>query len=53
MPTRKPTKAAKKQQPKDAFETVARRLGCDPNLAAFDAKLEKIAKAKPSGRKGK
>ena len=34
----------------DDFESVARRLGCDPNLATFDAKLKKIAKAKPKGK---
>ncbi len=30
----------------DSFESVAKRLECDPNLATFDAKLRKIAKAK-------
>jgi len=40
-PDPKPTKA-------NDFESVAKRLGCDPNLKAFDAKLKKIAKAKAS-----
>ena len=31
---------------KDSFEAVAKRLGCDPDLKAFDAKLGKIAKVK-------
>jgi hypothetical protein len=30
------------------FETVAKRLECDPDLAAFDKKLVKIARAKSS-----
>ena len=32
---------------KDDFESVAKRLECDPDLKKFDAKLKKIAKAKP------
>ena len=32
------------------FESVAKRLECDPDLAAFDEKLKKIAKAKPQGK---
>ena len=28
----------------DDFESVAKRLGCDPDLKAFDKKLGKIAK---------
>ena len=29
------------------FESVAKRLGCDPDLKKFDDQLRKIAKAKP------
>jgi hypothetical protein len=32
----------------DDFKSVARRLECDEDLEAFDAKLKKIAKAAPS-----
>ena len=41
-------KKAKKNQPSISqdFESVAKRLGCDPNMKAFDKKLGKIAKAK-------
>jgi hypothetical protein len=38
----KPVKA----KSKDSFEAVAKRLECDPDMAAFDKKLGKIAKAK-------
>lgn len=31
---------------KDDFESVARRLECDPDLKKFDAQLRKIAKAR-------
>ena len=31
----------------DDFKSVAKRLECDPDLDKFDAKLKKIAKAKP------
>ena len=41
------SKTAKKP---DDFESVAKRLGCDPDLEAFDKKLGKIAKAKPSAK---
>ena len=34
----------------DDFESVARRLGADEDKASFEAKLGKIAKAKPKGR---
>jgi hypothetical protein len=30
----------------DDFVSVAKRIECDPDLKAFDAKLKKIAKAK-------
>jgi hypothetical protein len=39
--------AAKPIRSKDSFEAVAKRLECDPDLKKFDAKLKKIAKAKP------
>ena len=32
---------------KDDFKAVARALGCDEDKATFEAKLKKIAKAKP------
>lgn len=35
----------KKPKKKDSFEEVAKRLECDEDLAHFDAKLKKIAKA--------
>ena len=41
--TRKDSSRAKRP---DDFKSVAKRLSCDPDLAAFDAKLKKIAKAK-------
>ena len=33
----------------DDFKSVAKRLGCDEDKARFEAKLGKIAKAKPAG----
>jgi len=33
-----------KPKGKDDFASVAKRLGCDPDLKRFDAKLKKIAK---------
>jgi hypothetical protein len=33
------------------FEAVAKRLGADEDKARFEAKLGKIAKAKPKARK--
>ena len=48
----KRTKPATK--PKDSFESVAKRLECDPNKASFEAKLGKLAKATPKpGPKGR
>ncbi|HWB96773.1 MAG TPA: hypothetical protein VG672_08730, partial [Bryobacteraceae bacterium] len=35
----------------DDFKSVARRLGCDEDKGRFEAKLKKIAKPKPSGKK--
>jgi hypothetical protein len=32
----------------DDFKSVAKRLGCDEDKAAFEKKLGKIAKAKPN-----
>jgi hypothetical protein len=43
----------KQNRPKvksDDFVAVARRLGCDENKERFEAKLRKIAKAKPPAR---
>lgn len=41
--TRKTSKAKKS----DDFESVAKRLECDEDKARFEAKLGKLAKAKP------
>lgn len=43
----------KKKSPwqKDDFESVAKRLGCDDDKERFEAKLGKIAKAKPKTAK--
>ena len=35
------------QAAKDSFESVAKRLECDDDKARFEAKLGKLAKAKP------
>lgn len=35
---------------KDSFEAVAKRLECDEDKARFEAKLGKMAKAKPLSR---
>jgi hypothetical protein len=39
-------KASKKKPPAkdDSFEAVAKRLGCNPDMKEFDAKMKKIAK---------
>ncbi|HVW74437.1 MAG TPA: hypothetical protein VHC39_12410 [Rhizomicrobium sp.] len=39
-----------KKKPKrdDSFESVAKRLECDDDKARFEAKLGKLAKAKPA-----
>ena len=39
-----------KDLPQD-FASVAVRLECDPDLKKFDAKLGKIAKAKPAKKR--
>ncbi len=44
-PKRKP-----RRSPSDGFITVARRLEVDQDKAAFEAKLGKFAKAKPTER---
>jgi hypothetical protein len=43
----KANKAQPKKMPKDSFESVAKRLGANPDMKEFDAKMRKIAKAKP------
>jgi hypothetical protein len=43
-------KAARTTGAGDDFKTVAKRLGADEDKAAFEAKLKKIAKAKPPKR---
>lgn len=48
----KKDEAARKKQEKTFIET-ARKLGCDEDEAAFDRKLGKIAKAKPTIKKAK
>jgi hypothetical protein len=45
MPHKKSTE--KQRDPKDNFEAVAKRLECDEDKGHFEAKLGKIAKAKP------
>lgn len=42
--TRKPSAKPSRKKPDD-FESVAARLECDQDLAKFDAKLRRIAKA--------
>lgn len=37
------------QSQSDRFKEAARALECDDDEARFDAKLKKIAKAKPKG----
>lgn len=41
------------QQANDSFEVVARRLGCSEDKAEFEAKLKKIAQAKPPKKRPK
>jgi hypothetical protein len=43
-------KRADYQSGKDSFEAVAKRLGADEDKARFEAKLGKIARAKPKVR---
>jgi hypothetical protein len=45
------TTTRKTAKSKDDFRAVAKRLECDPDKARFEAKLGKIAKAKPKGDK--
>ena len=44
-------KAARTTGAGDDFKTVAKRLGCDDDKATFEAKLKKIAEAKPKKQK--
>ncbi len=47
-------KTGKRIDPKDRFEMVAQRLGCDEDKERFEAKLKKLAKVKPlPKRKGR
>lgn len=39
--------APKAENAREQFEAVARKLGCDEDEAAFEAKLRRIAKHKP------
>jgi hypothetical protein len=47
---RKDSKKIKRNPSRNAnnFESVAKRLGCDEDKARLEAKLGKIARAKPS-----
>lgn len=49
----KPRMRERTKRKTDDFESVAKRLGCDPDLKAFDKKLGKIARAKSKREKGK
>jgi hypothetical protein len=44
----KDKKSNKRPKLGDDFESVAKRLGCDDDKDRFEAKLGKIAKAKPT-----
>ena len=43
-----PKKRPIKRVAKDDFESVAKRLGCDEDMATFEKKLGKIARTKPA-----
>ncbi len=45
--SKKPRTRPAKAGVSDDFKSVAKRLGCDDDKATFEAKLGKIAKAKP------
>jgi len=47
MPAKRPAKRGTQPPRADDFKSVARRLGADEDKATFEAKLKKIAKAKP------
>ena len=47
MPAKRPPRKGTQPIRADDFKSVARRLGCDEDKAAFEEKLKKIAKAKP------
>ena len=46
-----PTKKKTKRKRDDSFEAVAKRLGCDDDPKRFEAKLGKIARAKPAPKR--
>jgi hypothetical protein len=48
MPTKPPAKKVIQPPRTDDFKSVAKRLGCDDDKAAFEKKLGKIAKTRPS-----
>jgi len=48
MPKKPPAKRRTQPPQPDDFKSVARRLECDEDKVQFEAKLGKIAKAKPS-----
>jgi hypothetical protein len=46
-------KPSRKPANPDSFDAVAKVLGCDDDKARFEAKLGKLAKAKPKGSRGR
>lgn len=48
MPESKPQNQGRTKSQKDSFEETAKRLECDADKEAFEKKLGKIAKAKPT-----
>lgn len=50
-PRSRPSKETAVAKPSDDFVSVARRLGADESKARFEAKLGRIAKAKPKASK--
>jgi hypothetical protein len=51
MPQKSPSVRKKHVNSGNDFKSVAKRLGCDEDKAAFEKKLGKIAKAHPSAAK--
>ena len=47
----KPKANAPSNKGGDDFEAVAKRLQCDEDKARFEAKLGKLAKAKPAAKR--
>jgi hypothetical protein len=47
MASQKQKPPPSKDAPKNDFVSVAKALGCDDDKARFEAKLGKLAKAKP------